>query len=84
MNDADQLAGVYAVRIREIVVLKGSVSSEEALRAVLPWPWTIVYVQDLLGAAVCEANAPRNISAEALRETLISALSKASSLAFAA
>ena len=72
------------MRVREIVVLRGSFNSEEALQAVLPWPWTIVYVQDWLRAAVCEANAPQNISAEALREMLTAALSKASAVACAA
>ena len=69
--------GRFSVRVREIVVLRGSVDSEEALRAVLPWPWAIVYVQDWLGAAVCEANGPDSISAEVLREMLDKALSQA-------
>ena len=72
------------MRVREIVVLRGAINSEETLRFALPWPWTIVYVQEGLSAAVCEANAPDSVSPEVLREILDNALSTARSSARAA
>jgi hypothetical protein len=72
------------MRIREIVVLRGAVNSEEALRAVLPSPWSVIYVQDLLGAAVCEADGPEETSPEELRASLARALAEARALPRAA
>ena len=65
------------MRLREIVGLRGAVNSEEALQAALPWPWRIVYVQEILHAAVCEATAPDTFAPEVLREMLDAALSNA-------
>lgn len=72
------------MRVREVVGFRGAVNSEEALRAALPWPWKIVYVQDILGAAVCEASAPDDVSPEVLREVLDTALRRARAVARAA
>ena len=72
------------MRVREIIGLRGSLNSEVALQAALPWPWKVIYVQDLLGAAVLEANAPDHFPPEQLRKTLDTALHNARATARAA
>ena len=72
------------MRVREIVALRGSLKSEAALEAALPWPWKIIYVQDILGAAVLEANAPDHWAPEVLRQRLDIALNTARATARAA
>ena len=72
------------MRVREIVALRGTLKSEAALEAALPWPWKIIYVQDILGAVVLEANAPDHWAPELLRQRLDAALNTARATARAA
>jgi hypothetical protein len=70
--------------IRQVVALRGALSSGEALHAVLPPPWKVIYVQPALSAAVCEASAPDYAAGEALKDVLKKAIRNALAVARAA